>query len=270
MKKEEIEQQPLDLNGGGKAILEWNRTLWLHGPDKKRPTRVEVTVTRRAAGPIVLAEGFEQTELDNCAFRVAQVLKKGGAEHVMSILSATERTDVYYLRGRVGLVGKRAAREALEEPLAKAMAGATLPVRAEWFDDPGWERLLGVFPGYDPAQWKADRQLMVHLIKAGDAVHTRRVVAHRVYFHERDHARDFLREIRKLRFKADGGPKDDPAGRVVVLLERLEPTIATWHLHPVVLAVKAVVAQFGGVYHGWEVELVPSKVPPPLLGPPPG
>jgi len=103
----------------------------------------------------------------------------------------------------------------------------------------------------------------------GDAIHERRIVAHRAYFAQREQCRDFLQEVRKLRFKADGGPKALPDGRFVAVVERLEPTLTTWHLHPVVLSVKALVVQNGGTYDGWETELIPSLTPPPLVGPRP-
>ncbi|PKN59252.1 MAG: hypothetical protein CVU56_01885 [Deltaproteobacteria bacterium HGW-Deltaproteobacteria-14] len=268
MKKDEIEQQPLNLPGGGKALIEWCRPLWMSAPDARRPLRLEVTATVAIPDAIGMPEGPELTTLDNLEFKLGKALP-GGAEHVMTVTGGGERTWVYYLKAAVGLLKKQDPREALAPALAKLAASTELPVRVEWADDPGWTRLLGIFAAHDPAQWKEDRALFVHMLKASDAIRSRRVVAHRAFFPDREGCREFLRDVRKLKFKADGGPKETSTGEFVGLVERLEPTIETWHLHPVVLSVKEIVLEHGGRYHGWETELIPSLVPPPLTGPRP-
>ncbi|TNF25196.1 MAG: DUF695 domain-containing protein [Deltaproteobacteria bacterium] len=266
MKKEETELLPQNLPGGGKAIVEWCRPLWLHGADARRSLRLEVTATVASPDSLGMPEGPELTVLDNLAFRVEKALP-GGAEHVMTVTGAGKRTWVYYLKARVGVLKKQDAREAVGPALAKLAAASELPIQVTWADDPEWSRLLGIFPAYDPAQWKADQALLIHMAKQRDAIHARRVVAHRAFFPDRESCRTFLREVRKLKFKADGGPKEAANGEIYGLVERLEPTIATWHLHPVVLSVKAVVVESGGRYHGWETELIESLEPPPLTPP---
>jgi len=108
---------------------------------------------------------------------------------------------------------------------------------------------------------------MVHLAKKGDAIHGRRTVTHRVFFDTAEGARDFLREVRKLKFKPDGGPKAQGDGRHLVVFDRVEPTIAIWHMHPVVLSVKVLAVSTGGTYQRWETDFIQSLVPPPLTQP---
>ena len=270
MKKDEIEQQPLNLPGGGKALIDWCRPLWLHGANPRRPLRLEVAATVLNPGPTGMPEGPELTPLENLEFKLTRLLtRRVKCDHVMTVTGASERVYVFYLAAHVGLLRKRSTREVLDPLLARLSETEGRPLRVAWFDDPAWSRLLGVFSAHDPAQWKTDRALLIHMAKARDAVHARRIVAHRAFFTERDACRDFLRDVRRLKFKSDGGPKDTADGKLVVLVERLEPTIATWHLHPVVLSVKALVLEHGGTYDGWETELIPSLEPPPLTGAPP-
>lgn len=266
MKKEETELLPQNLPGGGKAIIEWCRPLWLHGADARRPLRLEVTATVASPDPLGMPEGADLTAMDNVAFRLGKALP-GAAEHVMTVTGASARTWVYYLKPRVGVLKKQDAREALRPALDKVVAASELPVRVSWADDPGWSRLLAIFPAHDPEQWKADQALLIHMAKQRDAIHARRMVGHRAFFPDREGCRAFLREARKLKFKPDGGPKEAANGEVCGLVERLEPTIATWHLHPVVLSVKALVLEHGGRYHGWETDLIESLEPPPLVPP---
>jgi|GEM_PF-2099701 len=269
MKKEETELLPQNLPGGGKAIVEWCRPLWLSGPDTRRPLRLDVTATVASPSPHGMPEGAELTALDNIAFRLKKALPGGAAEHALTVTGAGERTWVYYLKPRLGLLKKQDARAALSATLEKVASDSELPVRSAWADDPEWSKLLGIFPAHDPEQWKSDQALLIHMAKQRDAIHSRRMVAHRAFFPDRDGCRGFLREARKLKFKSDGGPKPAAGGELCGLVERLEPTIATWHLHPVVLSVKALVLEHGGRYHGWETDLIESLEPPPLVPPSP-
>jgi len=270
MKKTETEIQLVNLPGGGKSIVEWCRPLWMNGADPRRPLRLEVAATVMEPNAMGMAEGAEASALDDLEFLIRRLLPRGArAEHAMSISGAGEKVYVYYLRPRLGLLKKRAAQEVLDPALARLAASAGRPVRVSWIDDPEWSKLLGVFPAYDPDQWKTDQAMVVHMAKASDAIHARRVVVHRAYFDDRDACRAFLKDVRRLKFKAEGGPKQVADGRFVALVERLEPTIATWHLHPVVLSVKQAALAQGGTYHGWETELIKSLVPPPLTAPSP-
>lgn len=271
MKKEDLEQQPKNLPGGGKAIIDWCRPLWLDGADARRPLRLEVTAQVRDPDATQMPHDDELTELDNLAFRIGKALPGGaGTEHAMTITGAGERTWIYYMKPRVGVVRKQDPRTVVPGALERLRDPTGAPLRLAWEDDPAWSKLLGIFEAHDPAQWREDRALMVHMIKANDAVHGRRVVGHRASFAEREQCRDFLRDVRRLKFKPDGGPKPTADGRLTTLVERIEPSIVTWHLHPVVLSVKALVLEHGGTYDGWETPLIPSLTPPPLTGPRPG
>lgn len=269
--KNELELQPKNLPGGGKAIVSWCRPLWLQGAHPRRPLRLEVSTPVRAPGPTGMPEGAEVTALENLEFLLTRlVTRRAQADHAMTVTGGGEQVFVFYLAARCGLFRTKDTRATLAPLLEQLGAREGRSLGVTWADDPGWTRLLGLFEAHDPAQWKTDHALMIHMAKANDAIHARRTVAHRLYFTDRDGCRDFLRDVRRLKFKADGGPKEEADGRLVVLVERLEPTIATFHLHPVVLSVKVLAAAHGGVYHGWETDLIPSRTPPPLMpGAPP-
>ncbi|PIE20867.1 MAG: hypothetical protein CSA66_00380 [Proteobacteria bacterium] len=271
MKKDEIELQPVKLPGGGRSIIGFSRPLWLHGADPKRPLRLEVTVDVEAPDAQGMPEGAEADQLDDLEFLLVKAAKKARGEHAMKVTGAARVVHVFYLPAKVGAVRKRDPRQVVTPAVEAAGAKLGRALSVEWTDDPQWRRLLGIFSAHDPAQWQQDRALMIHMAKANDAIHARRQVGHRVYFDARERCAAFLREARQqLKLRANGGPKRAPAGapgKLLVTLERLEPTVAVWHLHPVVLSIKAIAAKHGGVYDGWETELIPSLVPPPLTPP---
>lgn len=271
MKKDEIEQHPLQLPGGKKSLIEFSRRLFLDGPDPRRPLRAEVTIALRSPGPTGMPEGADAVELDNVAYlALKQLTGRGRGEHALTVTGAGARVLICYLPERVGLLRKRDPREVLTPALERIGREAGRELAVTFVHEPGWDRLLGIYPAHDPAQWQLDRALLMHMIKAGDAVHARREVAHKIYFPSRDASRDFLRQVRRLKLESRGAPRQLSEDRWVVMVSRLEPTLVTWHLHPVVLNVKAAAAAHGGTYDGWEAELVPSLVPPPLTGPRPG
>lgn len=268
MKKDETEQQPVNLPGGGRSIIDWCRPMWMSAPDAKRPLRLEVTVAVDAPDAQGMAEGDEVTALDDVGFLLEKAVRSaGGGEHVMTVRGSGEQVFVFYLRAQAGLLKKRSAKEVLEPQIAKIGGRVGRDLRVAWFDDPSWSRLIDIYPAHDPARWKADRALLVHMAKARDAIHGRRAVIHRATFAEREQCRQFLQGVRKLKFKPDGGPRQTASGKFVAILERVEPTIATWHLHPVVLSVKALAVEAGGTYDGWETDLIESLEPPPLTAP---
>jgi hypothetical protein len=268
MKQQDIEQHLAVHAGGKKSLIEYSRPLWMQGADPSRPLRLEVTTDLRQPGGTGMPEGPEVVELDNLEHLLnGLVARRGSGVLCMRVSGSATRVYVFYLKAASGLFRKKAAREKLEPELARIGDKVGRELRVAWFDDPGWTRLLGVFSAYDPEQWLADRALLMHMVKAGDAVHARRSVAHRVYFTEREPCRDFLRDARRLKLKSDVGPKPTTDDRLLVRVERLEPTLATWHLHPVVLNVKALAQKYGGTYDGWEAEFIQTLIPPPLKGP---
>lgn len=267
MRKEDTELLPKDLPGGGKALIAWNRAQWIHGADPRRPLALEVRVAVREPGPTGMPEGRELKSLEDLERQLLRAAGRRRAEHALTITGAGERTWVWYLPARVGLLRRQDPREALTEALRRIERGADRELAISWKEDPEWSRLLGIFPAHDPEQWALDNAMMVHMAQQRDAIHARRQVFHRVFFTAHDACPAFLREIRRLKLKSQGGPKEQPDGRWLVTLARIEPTVAVWHLHPVVLQIKAVAQAHGGSYDGWETDLVPSKVPPPLVPP---
>ncbi len=267
--KESFEGIPFDHPGGGKSLIEFNPYYWSDGVEPKRPVRVEISTDLRDPNGAGLAHGRELGDLATFQERLEILMKrKGSARYVMRVTGEGRQTNIYYIPAALGLLRKRDPRDALEPAIVSFGESCDRPLTVTFHDDPEWSRLLGIFETHDPAQWAWDRQMLVHLAKKRDAVHARRQVAHNVYFPSRDACRDFLRDIRKqLRFKSEGGPKKAAPGKpgpFVIVVVRVEPTIATWHLHPVVLSVKRVAGQHGGVYDGWETELIKSLEPPPL------
>ena len=269
MKKADIESQPIDLPGGGKAIIDWHRTLWLDGGDSKRPLRLDVTTTLRSPGSTGMPEGEEAVEVDNLIFRVnQQVKRRANGLHVMTIRGGGKVVLVYYMAQSGGLLRRRPARDALIPALNALAAEGGHALTLDFAEDPTWTKLLSIFGDHDPTQWQSDRAQMIAMAKAGDGIHARREVAHRVDFPNREACPPFLKAIRRMKFKPDGGPKATASKtNWVVSFQRNEPTLATWHLHGVVLKVKALAREHGGRYRGWETELIESKIPPPLTAP---
>ncbi len=271
MKKDDIELQPLDLPGGGKSLITWSRPLWLAGADPKRPIRLEVVAPIRAPNAKGMAEEGEAMMLGNIDHKLeALVVKKFKGAYAMRIEGGGKHLHIFYLPERVGLVRKRETREALPDAIAAVGAEFGWELKTTFEDDPGWSRLLALFSSHDPNQWLHDRGMMVAMAKANDAIHGRRQVIHKAYFNAREDARDFLRNVRKLRFKPKGGPRDakpGKPGKLLVVLERSEPTIATWHLHATVLSVKELVIAHNGTYDDWECDFIENIVPPPLTAP---
>ena len=275
--KDPFEALPLDLPGGGKSLVEFNLRLWSAGGQPRRPLRVDVQTELREANAAGLPAGREPGDLLTLHEQLESLMKRrASAKYAMRVTGERRQTNIFYIPEKLGLLRKRDPRELLEPAIQAFGDKLGRPLCVTFHDDPDWSRLLGVYSVHDPEQWVMDRQMLVHMAKKRDAIHAHRSVAHRVYLPGREAARDFLREVRKLRFKGEGGPKTAAAGApgpLVLVVVRSEPTIATWHLHPVVLSVKGAALRHGGVYHGWETELIPSLEPPPLSGaavPPPG
>ena len=266
--REPFEAVPLDLPGGGKSIIEFDVDLWSRGAQPRRPLRVDVTTELREPNAAGLVQGTDVGDLKLLQERLEVFMKRrASAVYAMRVTGERRQTSVFYVAASLGVLRRRDPREVLEPAISKFGAASGRELVATFHDDPEWSRLLSVYAAHDPAQWAADRQLLTHLAKQRDAIHARRAVAHRLFFPGRDAGRDFLREVRKLRFRGEGGPKPAAVGEpgaFVLVVVRTEPTLATWHLHPVVLIVKAAALKHGGVYEGWETELVPSLEPPPL------
>lgn len=266
-----FELTPHDRPGGGKSIIAFDAYLWADGADARRPLRVEVTGPLNDPNAAGLAHGTELGDLTALQEQLDRLMRRRAkARYAMRVTGEGKQTSIFYVAASLGLVRKRDPREALPKAITRFSESIGRELTVTFHDDPGWSRLLEIYSAHDPDQWSADRQMLIQMAKKSDAIHARRPVAHRVFFPDRDACRDFLRDIRKLKFKGEGGPKKagsgDP-GEFVLVVVRPEPTIATFHLHPVVLSVKAAASQRGGVYDGWEVELIPSLQPPPLMPP---
>ncbi len=269
--KEPFEALPRDLPGGGKSLIEFNLNLWSAGAQARRPLRVDVAATLRDPNAAGWAQGSEVGDLTLLHERLEVLMsRRASAEYALRVTGEGKQVNTFYVASKLGLLRNKDPREVLGAALARFGESSGYPLTASFEEDPEWSALLGVYPTWDPAQWALDRNMLVHLAKQRDAIHARRPVAHRVYLPSREACRAFLKDARKLRFKAEGGPQpagaDKPAEFVLVVV-RQEPTLATWHLHPVVLTVKALATTHGGVYDGWETELIESLEPPPLSPP---
>ena len=266
--KEPFEVVPFDRPGGGKSLIEFNLHHWADGADAKRPLRVDVTTELHDPNAAGLAQGPDLGDLATLQERLEIFMRrKASAKYVMRITGAGEQVHTFYVPATLGVLRKRDPRETLDSAIVGFGESSGRDLSVAFEDDPEWSRLLGVYSAHDPEQWHWDRSMLMQLAKQSDAIHARRAVAHRVYFDDRDACREFLRGVRKLRFKGEGGPKNAKAGKpgaFVIVVVRTEQTLATWYMHPVVLSVKAVALEHGGTYAGWETELVPSLEPPPL------
>jgi hypothetical protein len=269
--KEPFEHQPLDNPSGGRSILSWNLHLWANGPDGKRPVRVDVSWPVRNPNPNGMPEDEEVEDLTTLQKNLVSLMKRrADAKYALGIVGDGVQSHVFYAPERVGFLRKKDLRDALGPALEDFGEDNGRELDVAFVEDAEWSRLLRIFASHDPLQWQADRALLLHMIKQRDAVGAKRPVAHRAHFDEREQCREFLQGARKLRFKSEGGPKQAKPGApgawtgVVV---RKEQTLLTWHIHPVVLSIKDIVTRAGGVYDGWEAEIVSRKDPEPLAPP---
>ncbi len=264
-----FEQHPLDaVDGGPRSLMEWNSELWMDGVDPRRPLRLDVSFDLREPTPNGLPVGAESTYLRDLYPRLASFIRrKTSAKYAMRLSRGGRQEHVFYAPAKSGLLSRKDPLTALGGALPKFGAnngGYSMGVAV--VDDPDWSRLMGIFSVYDPAQWHADRQLLIAMMKQRDAVMAKRPVAHKAHFAEREGCRLFLQAARKERFKSEGGPKKTKHGWTATVVRR-EQAVATWHIHPVVLMVKALASSAGGTYDGWEAELVARKDPVPLAPP---
>lgn len=259
-----FEHQPVETADGGRSVMAWNLQLWANGVDAKRPCRVEITWDIQGPTPGGMPEAQEEARLTDMAARLEGAMKrKASAKYALRLTGDGKQTHVFYTPARVGVVGRKDVSEAVRKMLAGFGDARARNPTFVVADDPEWTRILGIFESHDPEQWQADRALLVHMAKQRDAIMARRPVHHRATFQDRDQCRAFLQGARKLRFKSEGGPKQ-VGGAWVGSVVRKEPTLATYHLHAVVLKLKALVAQGEGVYDGWETEVVKRLDPEPL------
>jgi hypothetical protein len=269
--KAQFEHHPIDNPGGNNTVIAWNLHLWELGADPRRPVRVEVAWAVAAPTPTGMPEGPEGAQLDQLADSLAAFMRRrAGAKDALRITGNGRQIHVFYAPATVGWLRRRPVREALAGALARYAEAKGRESVVTFADDPQWTKLLGIFSAHDPKQWHQDRDLLIHMIKQRDVVVAKRPVAHRAHFASREDCREFLQAARKARFKSEGGPKPaapgDP-GQWTGVVVHSEPTLLTWHLHPVVLTVKALAEQHRGVYDGWEAELILRHDPEPLAPP---
>lgn len=269
--KEDFEYLPLENPHGGKSIIAWDLAQWERGKDPRRPLRLEVAIPLLDQTPTGMPQGSETDELADLNRRLVRLVRRHtGARLAMRVTGVGADVHVFYVPAKVGLVRRQATPAKLEPLLARFGNNAGREVEVSWHDDPEWSRLLGIFRSHDPKQFHTDRALVLHMWKARDAIMEKRSVAHRSFFEDRDQCRAFLKDARQRRYKPEGGPKkSDKAdgGEWTVVVERVEPTIGVWHIHPVALEVKELAERHGGTYDGWETELIPRTDPVPLVPP---
>lgn len=124
-------------------------------------------------------------------------------------------------------------------------------------DDPEWEAYVDtLYPA--PIDWQQifDRQLVEQLIEAGDPLTVPREVAHYLYFNSPDGRDEFEGVVSPLGFQiADKAEQPDEEHPHALRITRQDPVVMD-HIHNVTRDLLSHAAPLGGIYDGWECELM--------------
>ncbi len=128
-------------------------------------------------------------------------------------------------------------------------------------DDPNWSDYLEtLYPA--PVDWQQifDRQLVEQLIEAGDPLTPAREVAHYLYFNSTDGREQFIEVVTPLGFDtSDRGEQQGEDYPFGVRITRPDPVVMD-HIHNITRDLLSHAAPHGGIYDGWECELMGTDV----------
>ena len=222
-------------------------------PDPLRPHRVIVTTFMQ-----------QPTEQGMTADAEAETLWKLEA----GLVSALKESSGAVFAGRVTSDGARAFYFYVSNPESVANRTADVFDLAPGYDfnldindDAEWSDYFDtLYPA--PIDWQQifDRQLVEQLIEAGDPLTSPREVAHYLYFNSTDGRESFVEVVTPLGFhisdRSEPTEQDHPYG---LRLTREDPVVMD-HIHNVTRDLLSHAAPHGGIYDGWECEVMGSDI----------
>ncbi len=222
-------------------------------PDALRPHRVMVTTFLQEPTEQGMATDEEAERL----WKMEEWLVRGleapaGAQFVGRITSDGARSFYFYVSN--------------PEPVAANVEHAIdqvpgYDVQVDIDDDPEWSDYFDtLYPA--PVDWQQifDRQLVEQLIEAGDTLTAAREVAHYLYFNTADGREQFADVAQTLGFEiSNRGEQPDEDHPHAVRITRQDPVVMD-HIHNVTRDLLAHAAPHGGIYDGWECEVIGPDV----------
>ena len=118
-----------------------------------------------------------------------------------------------------------------------------------------------LYPNTRQKQWMDCRDIYEHLVKLGDPVNVRRDVRHYMYFPTPESRKDFQTRLKKILkgFLAVYENYDpDNENPYVLIISRKDKVEFLW-IWGVISEVADLVQDVGGVYDGWETEMIQPK-----------
>jgi regulator of RNase E activity RraB len=222
-------------------------------PDESRPHRVIVTTFLQDPtdqGMTTDAEAEQLWKLEESLVR--ELRDAAGAVFVGRITTGGARSFYFYVANPVPVSDK--TDDAFDQVPGYDHL-VDIDADTEWSDY--FETL---YPA--PVDWQQifDRQLVEQLIEAGDPLTPAREVAHYLYFNSTEGRETFVEVVTALGFvvsdRSEQSEEDHPHA---LRITRDDPVVMD-HIHNVTRDLLSHAAPEGGIYDGWECEVVGPEV----------
>lgn len=238
---------------GAPASVFVDTSLYDTAPDTDRPHRVIVTAFLQEPTEQGMTTDEEAERLWKIEERLVGLLAEtAGAVFAGRITADGERAFYFYVSNS-GPVPEKA------EHAFDQVPGYDFHVDID--DDPEWSDYIDtLYPA--PIDWQQifDRQLVEQLIEAGDPLTPPREVAHYLYFNAQEGREQFTEIVEPLGFQiADTTEQPEEDHPYALRITRHDPVVMD-HIHNVTRDLLAHAAPLGGIYDGWECELMGPAV----------
>lgn len=222
-------------------------------PDESRPHRVIVTAFLQEPTEQGMTTDAEADRLWKLEDSLVQALKDSANAVFAGRVTADGARTFYFYVSNPELAADKAEHAIDRE--------SGYDVHIDFDDDPDWSDYLDtLYPA--PIDWQQifDRQLVEQLIEAGDSLTAAREVAHYLYFNSTDGREQFIEVVTSLGFDiSERGEQSEHDHPHALRITRQDPVVMD-HIHNITCDLLAHAAPHGGIYDGWECEVVGPDV----------
>jgi len=224
---------------------------WLEkGPESGRRTLVRVTIAMQSSRGQGMPERAEFEALGTLEDGLVEQVEKGGdAVFVATLMHHDERTAYFYTK-------RASASVAAAE---KVVAGwKSHKAEVSTLEDADGEIFIEtVCPTAAEIRWNGDMMVIRQLEEGGDDLKTPRPINHFAYFEDPESAESFAEWARENEFDVEPTEEGDTGDYLVAFSHNGPPDIED--IFDRTSAADETASEFGGMYDGWETEVVRAK-----------